>query len=417
MEPSLINYFTPVTNTSQIVYDAMRSFIDRYQDVLQSRPIVIYGAGTRGSLLSLLLEQHGIREFFFTDQNSNLYGHAVNTHVILNIEEIYRRSENWFIIVTPENSEEIIHRLETSGFQKHTDFINLGGLVTGWLVGEYQKKQEKEVILLGDCGFLYCSLQDTVKKDLGCILSEEIEKEGRHTKRLTMNAITVRGLYTLLAAQLELGRRPSCVLASLDVSNFNGKQQFLPNMQHVDLFQKLYDETPLDCLKEYLTTARERYRRFSKNAFVPKKSSTTQDPQELANKSYVRTNYMYRFNNKNNENEEIQYLLKIAGLMKKNNIPILFFFLPINYQKCQAYWGETFHQRFAENKTAITEILRRQEIPVYDYSFLLDETYFKDSGTFDEAASYEGRKQVGKRMMEQFTNDVLSNHTGRKPHD
>ncbi|MCT4596770.1 MAG: hypothetical protein N4A50_02665 [Vallitalea sp.] len=395
------NYAKPITNTSQVIYDNYIRLISNNLSKLRNNKIVIFGAGVRGTLLSLILQEFGLNKIVFTDNNKQLYGGRVNQFLILPLDDIIEQKEDIIILVSPENSQDIIQQLLNFGFIEHKNLINFGTKLYDWFMEQFTDDQRKDMFIVGDCGLMYFSLFDKIRDSLGTMLKKRFSEY--KVKLLSMNAMGMRAFYNILSVQLKMFTKPKYVVMSIDLSMFNGKQHFLPNTQHVDLLERIlyYSNEKNFQLKEYLQIAKKRYNNFD-NKIITTKAYNSDKLSEAINRSYIKMNYMY---NHNIKNEELVYFIKTLNMLREEQIDVFPIVLPINYYQGKAYFGEKFIKSYCENSNFIKNIVNDKGYNLLDLSFLLEAEYFLDTTTIDEAACYDGRLMACDEIIRFFYNN------------
>lgn len=393
------NYAKPITNTTQIVYDNFRQIISNNLSLFKNKRIVIFGAGVRGILLTLVLQDFGINDIIFSDNNKKILGGRINQYPIIDLIDVIKQKKDFIILVSPEYNKDIIKQLEDIGFIKNQNMINCGTKLYNWFINQFTDNENKDIFIVGDCGLMNFSLSDTNKVSIGAMLKKQFSNY--RLKQLTMNTMGMRAFYNILLSQFNLYTKPKYIFLSVDISVFNGKQHYMPNAQHVDLIEKIYEisNTKNNKLYEYLQIVRERYNNSNK-VIISNKGYSSSTLGEMKNKVYIKMNYMYKLNIKN---EELRYFIKILELFKKENIKPILFILPINYCQGRVYYGDDFIKSYQKNTMMIEKIVKDKGYDLLDLSFMLDEKYFLDTNTMDEAFCYEGRLKVCNKIITYFT--------------
>ncbi|MCT4543313.1 MAG: hypothetical protein N4A63_07210 [Vallitalea sp.] len=392
------NYARPVTNTTQIVYDHFRQIISNNLSLLRNKRIVIFGAGVRGALLALVLKDFDIDDIIFSDNNEEIIGGRINQYPIINLKDVIKQKEDVVVLVSPENNKDIIKQLEHIGFIENENMFNCGSRLYNWFINQFIDNENKDIFIVGDCGLMYFSLNDANKISISDMIKKQFSNY--RFKQLTMNAMGMRAFYNMLLSQFDLYTKPKYIFLSVDISVFNGKQHYMPNAQHVDLINKIYEVTNTrnNKLFEYLQVVKERYNNSNK-VIINNKGYSSSNLGDIKNKVYIKMNYMYKLNN---ENEELRYFIKILELLKEESIIPILFILPINYCQGRVYYGDDFIKSYQKNTIMIKNIVKEKGYDLLDLSFMLDEKYFLDTNTMDEAFCYEGRLKACNEITNYF---------------
>jgi hypothetical protein len=167
--------FSAVTNIPSPAYYDFIELIGKISGKIGDKRLVLYGCGTQGCVLLTLLEQNGIENFMFTDSNESFHGRFLRGHPVIAPGLIYESPENHIVIVTPQDDAEIIRSLEKRGFSAGRNLYSAGNAVYRLFLEEFSRgARENELLLLGDCAFLHCSLQDSDKTDLTTMLKSAL---------------------------------------------------------------------------------------------------------------------------------------------------------------------------------------------------------------------------------------------------
>lgn len=392
------NYSKVITNISQMIYDNFRQLITDNLSLIKRNQVVIFGAGVRGTLLSILLQEFGIDNIIFCDNNKQLLGGRINNHPIVALSDIIKQEKDVVVLVSPENNKAIIQQLKDRGFIENLNIINCGTEMYNWFIEQFMDNEDKDILLVGDCGFMYFSIFDTIRDSLGTIIIKQLSQY--RVKQLTVNSMGMRAFYNILLTHFKLFRKPKYIFLSIDLSIFNGKHHYLPNSQHVELIEKIYQVTNKqnNKLYNYLQVIRERYNN-SNMAMAKSKGYEDNSQGILMNKAYIKMNYMYKLNA---ENEELMYLIKILDILKEQYIIPILFILPINYCQAQVYYGDEFLKKYQHNNIIVKNKIYEKGYDLLDLSLLLNKNYFLDNNTMDEAICYEGRVKVCTEIMAYF---------------
>ena len=84
------NYAYPVTATLSALNDYFVSKLAQHSGLLGGKRIAVFGAGTRGSELLLILEGMGYTDVVFCDNNKEKHGGRMNRFPIYSFEEALR---------------------------------------------------------------------------------------------------------------------------------------------------------------------------------------------------------------------------------------------------------------------------------------------------------------------------------------
>ena len=83
-----VNFAWPVTVLGQYDYNALSDCLEQYKNIVEQKEIVIFGAGIRGTIFSILLQQKGYTNLVFTDNNENKVGNFINEFPIISFSDV-----------------------------------------------------------------------------------------------------------------------------------------------------------------------------------------------------------------------------------------------------------------------------------------------------------------------------------------
>ena len=135
-----VNFAWPVTVLGQYDYNALSDCLEQYRNIVEQKEIVIFGAGIRGTIFSILLQQKGYTNLVFTDNNENKVGNFINEFPIISFSDVCEKRKEVFIIVSAENGEGIKRQLENNGFQEGIGFALVENHVYEEFIEEFFSK-------------------------------------------------------------------------------------------------------------------------------------------------------------------------------------------------------------------------------------------------------------------------------------
>lgn len=381
-----------VYNISINTYRVLQDYINRF--LLENRTIVIYGAGKRGKTIAEILLKNGVEEFIFCDRKKESIGALIHGKQCVSPEQIYKNSQNYFVLITPSNSQVIEDELLKNGFQLSRDYVNYSKDLISWFMEYFNRKQETGVLLLGDCYWISC---DSNSEKKNC-LYDELEfliKSETEINRLAMNALTISEYYWIFRAYVSKGNRPDLVMVSIDVRNFNIINYMLPGNQHVDLLKEIYENIPVDGLEDYIKEKIEKSEKtIGFNTVVD-----NSEKQWTKERNQIKLNYCYRWKA---ENEEIEYLIKlIHEIHKINAIPVVIF-LPVNFETAKEKFKIDFMGQYEKNKQKIVEQLQKYTVNIMDLSYRVGKYGFSGKQYFNEILNEKNKEIIAKEVYKKY---------------
>ncbi|MCT4543312.1 MAG: hypothetical protein N4A63_07205 [Vallitalea sp.] len=390
------NYAWPVTAVSKVVYDCFNNAIKKIKENNQNKNIVVFGAGIRGTLFSMMLEEAGIKDFVFSDNNEKKCGGYINEYPIIPLDEVLINIENKVIFITVENGRAICSQLSKYGLVENKQFFLLDPNLYSHYIKEFKKNDKIDVLTLGDCGLTHISLLDNNKLNLDDLLREGLSSYS--CKVLGMHGMGMRAFYNILCAQLHMGIKLKYVIMLVNFDTFTGKQHYLPRSQHSELIKRIAEISKLDSkeMVEYVKITEERF-----NSFHIEFASTSDSKTNKSNTNalYMKMNYMYKLKP---DNEGIVYLTKILDLVKEKNISPILFIPPVNYMRGEQYFGTEFYKAYDANCILLKQIIKKKGFDILDLSYTLLDCEFADVNSADECANYIGRQKICEEIINYF---------------
>ena len=193
-------------------------------------------------------------------------------------------------------------------------------------------------------------------------------------------------------------------MANLEV--FTGKQHLLPRSQHAGLMERLdravgHKEPELE---EYAQITKERFANFTNDYFTSSDKALKEMGQKTNEKMIMKLNYMFRMDM---ENECIVYLKKFIRFCREEEIKLLLFIPPVNYEYAQELWGDAFREKYEKNVNALAELAKESGTAMKDFSYFLPRSGFADVCTIDETLNWKGRRALADSLKEKIREEGM----------
>lgn len=381
-----INFAWPVTSENAVVYKGFQSKVEHMKEILNSRRIIIFGAGIRGCCLLHILEQHGYKNIVFCDNNMEKQGNLINDYDIISLEKALSGEYEKAFLISPENSDAMGKQLTESGLQEGIDWFSFDVSAYDSYLSEYIRPVTNHVLIMGDCAFSHIALTDKRTDSLGDMIKMELGEN--RCKVLAMHGFGQQAYYHIIRALLDRGEHPLTLLLLLVMEVLTPKAHIMPRTQHPSLIRSLVNVTqhPRVAFSEYAKLTEERFNRFQVESFASFQESSCNANERL----YMKMNYLFKIRE---ETEGIVYLKKTIRLLNDNNIPIVLYIPPVNYMQGKRFFGKDFMTKYVQNFKKLYGFLDAEnlEYSVADASFLLSENEFAAANTIDETSNYAGR--------------------------
>lgn len=385
------NFAWPVTSIDQADYEAFSRWFTQAKDYLHGCQLILWGAGIRGTMFSILLKERGFHNIKFVDSNPEKHGGFIDEFPILSPEDLehMREHQEYLVLISPENSQGIQTYLTDKGYQKDTDYFVIESGQYPVYVEEFLRPYDRGTLIMGDCEFSTMSLNEEDHSTLREKLYQRLGK-GR-TKILAMHGIGLRAQYNIFRAQILAGMKPERLVIMVNFEMLTGIQHLLPRSQHAELLRMLRDvqANPTEEFKEYVRVAEERSQNLQMEFFTSPEE--TQPVTEAKARNYFRLNYLYNLNVKT---EGLEYLNRFFELARAESISILPFIPPVNYEFARKLFGGTFDARYGENVKRVCKIVESAGLRLLDLSYTLSASLFSTPTTVTETSNSQGREKV-----------------------
>lgn len=400
----MINYAWPVTTIDRNDLYEIDELVKLHSEAMKKKQIVIFGAGIRGTIFSVMLSKKGYKNIVFTDNNMEKVGNRINEFDIVSYEEIVAKKDEVFVVVSVEECDNICKQLEESGFVKDVNFVRVDSRLYEQYIDNFMKPGDFDAIVMGDCGLVDVSQTDSNYENVSEMIIRKLPD--RKIKVLAIHAMGMRAFYHILKAHFDNVSIPKQVSIMANFETFTGKQHLLPRSQHAGLMEMLYQklQNPDKELEEYCDVTKARVSDFHVDFFGSSKEQGMNNSNKN-DKLVMRMNYMYMLSD---ESEPVRYIEKIKALCKSNDVKLSFFIPPANYMYAESFFGNQFREKYDANVKRLKEIIG-EEVEVWDLSYILTDEEFAAPTTIDETANYCGREKFSDEIVkgiQRINNDI-----------
>ncbi len=366
------NFEFPILSIDKEEYTAIQNWIEDYREYIFGKKLYIFGAGIRGNMILKLLEEAHVKVAGFCDNSIEKQGAHIKEYKIFSPSEICANLKENYILISPENSEEIERMVEEKGFIRNKNYFVIKNHIYQSYQNEFFREEKIEYILFGDCYFTDLDVDDLQDKSMGELSIEKLGIE--KTKLLSLHGMCIPGFYHLMQLQIKLGIIPKAVAFIVNVPFCNGIQTKLPQSQHAALLKQIREGLPIQCedFEEYIKLAEARSHNINAKSFSTKGKRRGKD-DNYVEKLLTKTRYMYDFRE---DNENIVYLNKMIELCLENQIKPVPFIPAINYDTGLKYYGQEFKNKYSAICDGIKGCTKKYGVEVLDMSYLLEKTYF-----------------------------------------
>lgn len=392
------NFAWPITAINKYDYLLMERFIDMYRDFLKSKKIIIFGAGIRGTEISIILKDIYHEDILFVDNNKEKWGGYIDGYLIISPEEMLKINTNRVILISTEEYVAIEDQLKSYGLVKGADYFCLHNNQYEMFVDEFALKNDYSTLIMGDCMFEMIAFDDKQKDSLAEIISDKMGSS--NVKLLTMHGMNMLGFYHIMVEQCKQINKPKIFVVMINFETLTGKQHLLPRSQHTKLIDMINTMIQNDSseFSEYKDLTKSRVENVNAEFFTTNKYTTNNkgNINEKASKLFLKLNYMY---NLDLNIEPVRYFVKIIDFCIENNIKLIPFVPPVNYQLGIELFDNKFEECYSRNLEALKLLISEKGFELLDLSHIITKAYFSHSSTPDETVNYEGRQIVADKIV------------------
>lgn len=376
-------------------YEMLTLFFEENIDKLQTKRVVIFGAGIRGGVFGNSLTKMGVEDYDYCDNDERKWNGCVGKHRIVSPKELEENLEKYIVLISLESKalvSEIEKQLIKMGFEKGKNLYSLPSEIYDNYLKEFFIPIKDHVLMLGDCRFTFISVDDNNSQTLDSILRERFEEKGIPAKVLSMHSLCMRAVYHVLKTQIVIGNVPETLFLPINYDTYNGTIHLVSSSQHSELIRRIYEQSGLEDeeFKEYVEITKDR----TENPpfiFSVETEGSSEVVSEKKLRLFLKMSYMYE---PDMANEGIVYLKKTLQIARKHNIRIIVYVPPINCESGKTYWGEKFVEAYRNGVGVFKSIATEYGAEFLDQSFLLTEEGFYSKFDKNEIANLKGRIQM-----------------------
>lgn len=384
------NFAWPVDEMLSSEYNEFKKKIIQMKHNLETKRIVVWGAGIRGTTFYYYLKNSGYKIEFYIDSNPQKVGGTIFEVKIRDPKDVLGVEKNIFIIISVENNQSIVEQLINEGLIENIDFLQVNTNIYEEFINKIKQQKEIDYLITGCCFLTHISMKDreAERADLENLLLNKFGKN--NTKVLAMHGFPMGSFYQTLRTQILLGMVPKHLVMFVNLSSFPNKYGFFPRALHIPLWEKINSECNIEDqeLQNYLLELRKRGENFKADLFV--ENSGLVDKNEID--KIVKLNFRMKYlTSIEEDSENIIYLKKVAKLCSQKNIKFCLGIDPVNYQLGERLFGNRFRDCYQKNISLVKKIVGENGGILLDLSYVLESKYFADFDTVTEVCNYAGR--------------------------
>jgi hypothetical protein len=262
-------------------------------------------------------------------------------------------------------------------------------------------KKPVDVLIFGDSSNWYASKNDKDKRTISEMLENMMP--GCSVKSITHGAYHMEVYAAFCQYIVRQKRQPGIIIIPINMRTFspewdmNPRYQFTRQRIILEGGLKLAFYKPMRVLKyKFKTITRKEYLELPVYDGSQKigKLKRMKGPK----KQFI-LKYIYSLSD---GHRKVKSLLKITRLLSKNNIQMLFYLTPIDYQEGERRLPGRFKKQLNHNTTFLCSLISKESL--LDLSLDLTRDYFawKEIKSVNEHLNQEGRRYVAKKLAEKL---------------
>ncbi len=393
-----VNYAWPVTAINRDDLLAFQNWLSSWHNKNERKMVYVWGAGIRGTEFGIFLKKNNIFDFLFVDNNIvKQKGHIDGVAIVSPSTAVANvKNKEAIILISTESDEGIIHQLQDEKLVYGQDFFTAKNLEYEHYVDEFMRRDKSKCVVMGDCLFSSISLLDNDYDNLADMMKKALGYE--NCKVLYMHGMGLRSYYNIFRMLCHNIGFPQSLEIMINFETLTGRQHVLPRSQHNMLFHLLDDKLNYKDEEwiEYLNIVDERSQNIQIEMSHSSKRLTPEQERDMKNRNYLRLNYMYKLDV---QTEGLVYFRKLVDFSKQNNVEIIPFVPPVNYELGQKYFGEKFNDMYNSNLMVLKELIDGLDIELEDLSHVFTSNYFAEEDTTDESVNERGRRYLRDRLV------------------
>lgn len=384
------------------------AFRKQLTDILECRgekALAVWGAGVRGIVAGIVLEELGLEEFFYIDNASEKQGKQIGGHSVVAFDMV-DKAHTCFVL-SMEYQHGVKGFLETRGLKEGDDFWGLVSLEEDWMLDKLKRNTGSTCLVLGASVLNNIPLDEKDKMNL----AENIEALLSESKVLGVPNLSMEMMHYLM--ETELFQNASCkkVCILVDFKEFTTYHGKLPRTQKPELLQKLgvvAEGMGNTALKKRLETAYEKNLIQSEEYELENKYS----PNRMEGNLFDRLRQYLEYSVKDvfhEECDEIKDLIRILEFAEKRQVDVTIIIQPMNAELCRELCGEAFDKSYDEKRKLLQLLAKEYGANCIDAGELLSREHFITINSPNDVIRRKGRECFAKYICDFITKEEKCN--------
>lgn len=369
---------------------------------IEKPKFAIWGAGFRGMVAGMILEDLGEEEFVYIDSDPARQGKFLAGHEIKSFKQITKIDT--YIMISMEICADVKDMLVSYGMKNEKDFCELHSNSEYALIEKALQQKENRVLVCGEGVVHIVPMEERETPDLEELL------EGRYAegdiKILGMVCVGLKNLYYLIRYEIEHNKKLGQLVLIMDFIMMTSYNHLLPRTQKSKLLSLLMEQMKKEGstlavmeLEEACRIAKQREQNYElENRFSPKRIDTDQIREALI-KNYFDLSDM---ENLDEACESIQYLRKILELTENSDIHTILVLQPMNMELSQRL-NIRFMDIYNQKVTFLKKLTEEYHASFSNATQIVGESEFINTNRPGNAMHLGGRQVFAEYILNSLT--------------
>ena len=383
----------------KITYISYQSQIKALLNHAKYKKIAIWGAGVRGILTGIILEDLRVKDFIFIDsdvkrQGSRLNGHLIEPFAKVNINEYY-------IILSMEYQDSTKNKLLELGLKEGRDFVGLYSYSYDEMINELKQNLHNATLIVGSSNIHIMPLEERMQEDLAEIIKK---KYSNCIKILGSTCLGMRNMYYLIRTEMYRNPNLKNVVILVNWETLTSYHDDLPRTQKPQLIKSLQEyvhclggeQLAMELAKEWELAIEKAEDYGLENAYSPSRLDSNKESSE-ALKKYLQLSVMEDLCF---DCGEILFLTKILKELSKESVNVDLVIEPMNMELGKELCGDDFEKVCGQKYAFIENLAKEYGVSCYNATDLLDSKQYVAINMVSEALYSEGRNKFADYIIQ-----------------
>lgn len=377
-------------------YMAFRKQLAHILECCEGKKVAVWGAGVRGIVAGLVLDELGVRDYCYIDSAPEKQGKQLGGHPVMAFDGVDKT--NTYFVLSMEYQRGVKELLVENGLKEETDFFGLVSAEEDWMLDKLKRTADSTCLVLGASVLNNIPLdeKDTMN------LAESLEVLLHNAKVLGVPNLSMVLMYYLM--ETELFQNPFCkkVCILVDFKEFTTYHCKLPRTQKPELLQKL--ETVANAVGN--TELMIQMERVYEKSFIQSEDYELENkysPNRIEGDRFDRIKQYLEYSVTDafdSDCDEIEYLTRMLESARNKDVSVTIVIQPMNAELCRELCGEAFEKSYEKKRNILCYLAKEYGAKCLDAGELLSKNHFIMMNSPNDVIRYEGRECFAKYICD-----------------